>query len=526
MKKLFALLLTVLTMVLCLTACKGDVDVLSNVGGDVLSGNGTFAVEKGDYLYFVNGIASDYDNNEMGDVQKGALYRVKTNEIGEKDATVEVVIPKLITTSSATNGVFIYGDTVYYASHYDEKDKTGTVRSDYTDFRYFDLTDADSERIAYESNTVNKYQFVKNGNNVYLVYEYSYTEDSVQKNKLKVLNASNGEEVYSVEGYSSILLADDLSSKIFFAKGAYSEQYDEDEAFSEIYCYTVGNSSADLIFSGCGHNDINSDNRSDESYSSKIISKYTDFLGSTFNLIKNTGKILVFKLTSIDTSSATCYFGINVSDGLTVDKLVELGTSNTYTDTAIANTSYFKSLNEIYYVENSTYLKGLVKFDYTKLDDSDLKRGRTLISSDVAGYNIATVDGDDMYLCGSAGDYYKVDLTAIEGDAKKVNAIKAKGITEWFVPRIVNGKFICVYSDAIYQNYLYAIDLENIDDTEEDADGKTAYEKYLESLSELDRDKVIALNETIVGKMTDGDKEAYQTALDDEYPVEEETEAE
>ncbi len=525
MKKLLALLITVLAMVFCLTACKGKVDVLSNVGGEVKSGNGTFAVEKGDYLYFVNGIATDYDNNKMGDVQKGALYRVKTTDIGDKDANVEVVIPKLVTTSSATNGLFIYGDTVYYASHYDEKDKTGTIRSDYTDFRSFDLTNADSERITYESNTVNKYQFVKNGNKVYLVYEYSVTESSVQKNKVKIVDASSGDEVYTIEGYSSLMLADDFSAKIFYAKTAHSDQYDEDEAFSEIYCYTVGNTSADLVFSGCGHNDINSDNRTDKDYSDKIINTYTDFSGATFTLVKNTGKILVFKMASVDTSSATVYYGINVEDGLTVDKLVELGTSNTYTDTALVTTSYYKSLTEIYYVENSTYLKGLVKFDYTKLDDADLKRGRTLVCDEVADCNIATVVGDDMYLCGNSGTYYKVDLTATEASAKKINAIKAKGVTEWFVPRVVGDKFICVYSDDIYKNYLYAIDMAEIDNETEDEDGKTAYEKYLEDLATLDRDKIEALNGTIVGKMTEGDADAYKTALDKDYP-EKETESE
>ena len=75
----------------------------------------------------------------MGEVEKGALVRVKTSDIGTKNANVEPVIPKLATTGSATNGVFIYGDNVYYASPYDEKDKTGTVRSDYVDFRSFNL---------------------------------------------------------------------------------------------------------------------------------------------------------------------------------------------------------------------------------------------------------------------------------------------------------------------------------------------------------------------------------------------------
>ncbi|MBQ3235023.1 MAG: hypothetical protein IJA97_02570 [Clostridia bacterium] len=524
MKKFLALLLTVLTMLVCLTGCKDDVSPLANVGGEVKSGNGTFAVEKGDYLYFINGVATDFNSNEMGSVLKGALCRVKTSEIGVKDAGVEVVIPKLMATSSATNGVFIYGDTVYYASPYDEKDKSGTIRSDYTDFRYFNLKDAKSQRIGYEDSTVSKYQFIQNGGKVYLAYEYTEKVDEKDVKKFRVLDMA-GSEVYSTSGYSSLLFADDNSSKIFFAKAAYSESLKADEAFSEVYLYNVGSADAELVYSGCGQNALERDGRKeDATYKAKIFSYddgtyYTDFMGVTVNLIKNTGKVLVMKVSSVDTNLATAYyFGLDLTKTATVANLEEMGKSNTYIDTALASTSYFKSLNEVYYVENTTYLKGLVKFNYENL--SNEYHGRTLVSGDAEGYNISSVDGNYMYLCGSAGDYYRIDLVTAGAELKKINAIKAKSVTEWFAPRVVNNKFICVYSDAIFQGYTYSVDVSKIDDATVGENGKTAYETYLEDHSELERAEVIALGNTIVGKMTEDNAKAFTTALDATYPEE------
>ncbi|MBO7214523.1 MAG: hypothetical protein J6V66_03390 [Clostridia bacterium] len=524
MKKILALLFTVALAITCLTACKSDVPTLSNVGGDVLSGNGTFAVVKGEYVYFVNGVATAYNDNEMGDVLKGALCRVKKNEVGVKNANVEVVIPKLVTTSSATNGVFIYGNVVYYASPYDEKDKSGTIRSDYTDFRYFNLENGDSERITYEDSSVSKYQFIQNASgSVYLAYECTETIDGAETKVLKVVG-TNGSQVYSVSKYSNLLFADNNADKIYFSKAAYSESLKADEGFSEVYSYSVGKTEADLVFSGCGYNGLTRDGRGeDASYKAKIFSDeqgvyYTDFSGASVTLIKNTGKYLIMKVTGVDTNLATAYyFGLDLSKPATVANLVEMGKSNTYIDTAIKTTSYVKSLTEIYYIENTTYLKGLVKFNYETL--STVTHGRTLVTGDASGYNISTAEGNYLYLSGSSGDYYRIDLATAGAKLKKINAVALKGATEWFAPRVIDGKFIGVYSDSIYQGYLYAIDLKDIDNEDKDEDDKTLYDKYLEKYSELERDEVITLSETIVGKMTSADKDSFNTALDSTYPA-------
>lgn len=511
MKKLLILLIAILTMTFCLTGCNDQkVNPLANVGGAVISGNGSFAVEKGDYLYFVNGIGNAKQSNNMGDVTKGALCRVKTNDIGKSDSKVEIVIPKLMLTASASNGVFVYGDTVYYATPYSEKDKTGTVRNDYTEFRYFDLKTASSKSICYETNSVSAYYFAQNGNNVYLAYEYSVTVDETEKKIFRVVNAK-GEEVYRVEDYLGLAVASDNSGKVFFVKRAYSKDLDQEEAFSEVYSYVLGGSE-ELVFSGCGSNGLTRDNRNNDEYKAKIL-KYSDFSGANVSIVKNTGSLLIMKVTGVDTVySGSYYFGLNINDGVTVANLKEMGRSTSYIDNALTATAYYKSLNEIYYVENTDYLKGLVKFDYTKLLDAN--HGRELISKDAQEKNVAFVEGDYIYLSGANGDYYRYNLSVAGSELRKINGVSAKSATDWLLPRVVGNKFICILSDSIFGSYAYAIDMTNIDTDE--------YEENLEELAELDREKVLKISETLVGCKTEEDKTAFTEKLDSVYPEKDE----
>ncbi len=513
MKRLLILLIAILTMSFCLTGCNDKkVEPLANVGGSVISGNGSFAVEKGEYVYFINGIGDSKQSNNMGDVTKGALCRVKTQAIGESDAKVEIVIPKLVTTGSASKGVFVFGDTVYYASPYSEKDKTGTVRNDYTEFRSFDLKTAKSSSFGYETNSVNTYLFYQSGNNVYLGYEYTTTVDEKETKVFRVLN-QKGEEVHKIEKYTSLAVASDNSGRLFFVKTAYSKDLDQDEAFSEVYTYVLGGAE-ELVFSGCGTNGLTRDkaDRDTDSYKAKIL-KYSDFSGATVTIVKNTGSLLIMKVTGVDvTYSGSYYFGLNISDGITVSNLKEMGRSTTYIDNALTTTAYYKSLNEIYYVENTDYLKGLVKFDYSKL--SDATHGRTLINKDAAEKNIAFIEGNYIYLSGASGDYYRLNLSDANAKLRKINGVSAKTTTDWLLPRVVGDKFICVLSDSIFGSYAYAIDMKDIDTDE--------YEDKLEELSDLDREEVLAINGTLVGKKTDADKTAFTEKLDSSYPEKDE----
>ena len=506
MKKLLLLLIAVLTMSFALTGCNESFTPPAYENGEVKSGNGTFAVEKGDYVYFVNGVGDMDASNAMGDVTKGALVRVKTADIGSENANVEMVIPKFANTSSVVSGIYIYGDTVYYATPYDGKDKTGKVRSDYTDFRTFNLKTGKSNQILFESKKVSEYAFLSNSNGVFLAYETTETVDSKEVKAFNVYNAS-GSKIFSVDNYTSLAIADNNADKVFYTKLAYSEELKQDEGFSEVYSYTVGATSADVVFSGCGENAKVRDGRDNASYTAKIL-KYSALSGAKITIVKYTGEILVMKLSSNDANLSTYYFGLELKNGLEVDEDVkELGISNSYTDAAITASSYYKSLDEIYYLEDTTNLKGLVKFNYNNLND--VYHGRTQVCDDAAGYNIAFENDGYLYLSGTASDYYRIKLDG-SNELQKITAVGAKSLTEWFVPRVIGDNFICAYSDAIFQNYVYSIDMTKVD------------EDYIENYKELDRDKVTELIKTMLGKKTDGDKSSFDSLLDSTYPEEDE----
>ena len=123
--------------------------------------------------------------------------------------------------------------------------------------------------------------------------------------------------------------------------------------------------------------------------------------------------------------------------------------------------SYYKSLDEIYYLEDTTNLKGLVKFNYNNLND--VYHGRTQVCDDAAGYNIAFENDGYLYLSGTASDYYRIKLDG-SNKLQKITAVGAKSLTEWFVPRVIGDNFICAYSDAIFQNYVYSIDMTKVDE--------------------------------------------------------------
>ncbi|MBR6737310.1 MAG: hypothetical protein IKL82_02975 [Clostridia bacterium] len=526
MKKLLALIIAVVSIAcFSLTGCSG-VKPLKDVSGNVESGNGTFLVEKGAYLYFVNGLGDFTVTNKMGDIEKGALMRVKKADLASlSTATVETVIPKLVTTSSATDGFYMYGDCVYFATAFDGKDKSGKVRSDYTDFVRFDLIKAKATRITYETKKVTDYTFVQTGNAVTLAYVTSEKVDEVETKGFKAYNALNGELLVEEESVASILMPSSLEEPylgnyVFYTRKAHSEALDQDEGYEELYRYAMGDSESELILSGVGSAALGRDNNADIP-SAKLFKKdgvLESITGLTFTLIQNTGKVLVFKTTDTDTNYSTSkYYYVELENqGAKVADFtgrICLGVSSTWLDTAITASSYYKSATEIYYVESSTYVDHLVKFDYSANDPYN--HGRTILTDSVKGMNIAFVEDGKMYFIeSSAGNYYVLDYATAGAKAYKVNGSALKTATDWFKPRVIDNYFIGSYSASIFNSYLYVIDMTGI--------GGDEYEEAINAYASLDRDKVIALRGTLLGKMTEADQTSYQETLDKDYPLKDE----
>ncbi len=161
---------------LSLAACGSSFTPLADMpeaGAEVVS-NGGFVVKKGDYVYFVNGVESPESNNTYGSPVKGALMRIKEEEIAAGNGgAAETVVPSLIVSGDYTGGTFIYGDRVYYATPNNTRNTSGVIETGYLDFKSAKLDGSDVQKHLQVSDSATVYRFVKADEKVYILYEES-----------------------------------------------------------------------------------------------------------------------------------------------------------------------------------------------------------------------------------------------------------------------------------------------------------------------------------------------------------------
>ena len=161
-----------------IAACNksGFVPPTGEIIGNEVKSNGGFAVEKGNFVYFINGSESSDADNTYGEAVKGALYRIDKAALksGGYDKAQRVV-PSLFVAQNYDGGIFIYDDYVYFASPTTEKEKDGNVSSSWLSFKRakIDGTSTKKEIDEYlfrlDDNTVS-YRFVKVADTVYCLY--------------------------------------------------------------------------------------------------------------------------------------------------------------------------------------------------------------------------------------------------------------------------------------------------------------------------------------------------------------------
>ena len=204
-----------------------------------VASNGGFAVEKGNYVYFINGAESNTADNTYGDVKKGALMRISKTELADANYdAAQIVIPSLLVAGDYTAGLFIYGEYVYYATPTSDKNpQTGVVENSYLDFRRskLDGSEAPENYFLRLSNNSAKYRFVQGTDGtVYCMYE----EDS----KLKSLNVETGDITVLVSGAKSSFFYDvknPTNPNVYYTMGV---TYDVDESnptspkYDQLYC--------------------------------------------------------------------------------------------------------------------------------------------------------------------------------------------------------------------------------------------------------------------------------------------------
>ena len=183
-----------------LTACDKNYKGTKLDGFDAqaeVTDNGGFAVKKGDYVYFINGHEDYTAENKYNEVTKGALMRIKSSDLtsGNYDKA-QTVVPMLFAAQNFSAGIYLYGDSVYYATPTTDKDLDGNVANDWLDFKSAKLDGSSAMKSHYfrlENNAV-QYRFVEVNGVVYCLYVdggnlYSYNT-ATEKTETLVVGAS------------------------------------------------------------------------------------------------------------------------------------------------------------------------------------------------------------------------------------------------------------------------------------------------------------------------------------------------
>ncbi len=219
---------------------KGEVLVGGYDAAATVSSNGGFVVEKGDFVYFINGKENNTADNTYGNVVKGALMRISKTQLaaGEYSAA-QIVVPSLFVSGNYDAGVYIYGDKVYYATPTTDKNNAGEVENSYLDFKWSTLDGrtapmgGENDYFLRLSSNTTKYRFVEVDGVVYCMYE----EDG----KLKSLNVAAGTTRVLVEGASSFYYdTQDLTNpNVYYTMGVtynVDQENTTSASYNQIYC--------------------------------------------------------------------------------------------------------------------------------------------------------------------------------------------------------------------------------------------------------------------------------------------------
>lgn len=224
-----------------LTACD-DSYTSKPLSGDTsgeVSSNGGFLVEKGEYVYFING-AEDYTaDNTYGDVLKGSIQRIsKTDLAAGNYADTQTVVPLVVYSGNSDAGIYIYGDYIYYSTPATTKNSEGVVQNQLLEFKRSKLDGSETMKDCFyqaASNSV-AYRYVEVDDTVYLLYALSESLYGSSATNIHSVNTSTGKNTllaYNVSDYEFDSVALD-NAYVYYTMGV-TVNLGTDNAVSESY---------------------------------------------------------------------------------------------------------------------------------------------------------------------------------------------------------------------------------------------------------------------------------------------------
>lgn len=465
MKKIIILLVALLTCLTAVFAGCGDStgyeNKLTGFEGEV-SSNGGFAVQKGDYIYFINGVETHTSDNTYGKVEMGSLARVKASDLSNP----EIVIPSLFVAGDKTSGFYIFGNDVYYATPSTAKNKAGEIENTKLCLTKTSLDGKTSTIIETVANNSTQYRFVESNGVVYLVLNTVKTiqdKDGHDQeiNVVKVINTAT-KEAKDSDKMAAAIFADGNFDSVYFTVTARDEALDKDEAFNELWNIKL-DGSKELLING----------------------KDFGVSGAKITLIKETASHLYFSAAYVDTSvtSVTEYYAFDKASKTKV--LLNNGSKSA--SKIFSATSWYNSVNSIVYLD-ATY--GLIEYNYA---DTTLPEGRKLIGygKDLIGYTVKFWQDGYLYLTDASSNYYRVNVNALL--ANPSNDVVAERITiftdsAWYNPEVIGDYFFSITSEDPYTALVFATKIGEFHATDDDA--KEALEEKISIIKESNQAQI------------------------------------
>ena len=540
MKKITVLLLAVvMAFGLVFAGCNNSKtnysNNLSGLDGEV-SSNGGFAVVKGEYVYFINGIAANTDDNTFGKPVTGALVRIKKSDLaaaadGNTETTVktEMVIPSLFVAGDMTSGFYIFGSNVYFASPYTEKNKEGKVQNEKLSFVRASLDGKERTVIDTVDDNTTAYRYVENNGKVYLMIKTTVkdersTSSTATRAAIVAYNAENGEKVFTSEKVSEYDFGN--GNDVYYTVTAYDEDLKQEEKYNDLYRYVAGSEKAELVLSGKGK--IKNGTETDDDNNGG-----TGLTGVTYSLLKNADETVYLKVTYVDTSvtSVVKYYALDKKDITANDseankaKFADLSNATANASKIFSSSSYYASKNCIIYLD-STY--GLVAYNVDFQNGSTFNGDKIenncawlFYDKDLVGYTVKFWNNGYVYLTDSNNYYYRVQIigsvidpqgnaitgeNAPEAKLEKVNFLANS--TSWYLPEVVDNYFLSVYTATPYSSLVYVSDMtENAKRTDEE----------IETIRKSDKDSVLSNLSTCVSKIADSVQETMDKYIKDTF---------
>ncbi len=479
-KGLLKILVLGLAMVIALSALSGcgsskwkgsEMTSWGDVSKESLGG---FIAETQNYLYYINGVGTSSDDNELGEPSKGALYAVDKTDFSKN----KVAVPKLFVASDYDSGIFISGDYVYYGTPSTEKNSSGEIAYSDMAITRSKLDGTETKVLFTLSSLALKHRFVEKNGDVFIVY-YDNDDSSIVSYQVKNGNAKviakTDETTDKMETLDSYTFVPEIGADgvvVAYTSTVYAEAYNEDkneatgnsrseENYNKLYALIAGDSEAKLIYDG----------QSEEAtYAISMIKDGFVFYTKTVNGISKT-------------------YAVSLAEFASGKAGVEV-----FADYAVA-TTLVVSLEEVYtFSDGNVYKDTMIKKDMGNTTKKLVAKCDSITS-------FLFKDGDNVYYYNSSNNILRIRLN--DKDAKEIRVSDDTVATTWYDPEkvTINGKDYLFYVDnsSLGLSYVKYVELndafvvaEDTDDDDEDDLWYLSGSKFLSNLTVEDEAEIVS----------------------------------